>query len=247
MKNLISKSVKVFTMSALSAVLWVGTSHAAFILKVEDVTSGVTTFVTDNDVGDSPLTNTITGLINSTIFTPNASIVTSIGTSKPLGGNSNTVALMDLLNLDITSNNALDLVISLTDTDFDLNGVGGLGFGLFGASIGGTLGSNSLNSLQVDYYFNTSNLEFDTVGATSISTNTWNGPGAFSENVAKALVSPVNASFSLTQVATIHVEANQMISYDSEVSVVPEPSVLFLMGLGLIGLTVANRRKVQYV
>lgn len=245
MRNLISKSVKILTVSALSAVLWVGTSHAAFILKVEDVTNGVTTFVTDNGAGDS--TNTITGLINSTIVTPNASIVASMGTSKPLGGNSNTVALMDLLNLDITSSSALDLVISLTDTDFDLNGIGGLGFGFFGASIGGTLGFSPLNSLQVDYYFNTSNVEFDTVGATSISTATWNGPGAFSENIARTLVSPVNAPFSLTQIATIHVEAGQTISYDSEVTVVPEPSVLFLMGLGLIGLTVANRRKVQYV
>ena len=242
MRNLISKSVEVFIVSALSAVLWVGTSHAAFILKVEDVTNGVTTFVTDNGSGDSVA---ITGLINSTIVTPSASIVTSIGTSKPLGSNSNTVALMDLLNLDITANSSIDLVISLTDTDFDLNGLGGIGF--LGASIGGTLGFSPLNSLEVDYFFNTSNVAFDTVGATSISTATWNGPGAFSENVARVLVSPVNAPFSLTQIATIHVEAGQVISYDSEVTVIPEPSVLFLIGLGLIGLTVANRRKVQYV
>ena len=242
MRNLISKSVKILTVTALSTVLWVGTSHAAFILKVEDVTNGVTTFVNDNGVGDSVA---MTGLINSTIVTPNASIITSIGTSKPLGGNSPTVALMDLLNLDITSNSAIDIVISLTDTDFDLDGIGGLGLGFLGASIGGTLGSNIQNSLQVDYFFNTSNVAFDTVGATSISSATWNGPGGFSENVAKAQVNPVNAPFSLTQIATIHVEANQIISYDSEVSVVPEPSVLFLMGLGLIGLTVANRRKVQ--
>ncbi len=244
MNNLISKSVKVFTVSALSAVLWVGTSHAGFVLKVQDVTNGITTTVTDNGAGDL---SAIAGFINAMVITPNASIVTSIGTSKPLGGNSNIVALMDLLNVDITSNSALDLVISLTDTDFDLNGIGGPGFGLLGASIGGTMGSNPLNSLQVDYFFNTSNVEFDTVGATSISSNNWNGPGAFGENVARTLVNPVNAPFSLTQIATIHLEANQIISYDSEVTVVPEPSVLFLMGLGLIGLTVANRRKVKSV
>jgi len=244
MRSLISKSVKVFTVSALSAVLWVGTSHAGFVLKVQDVTNGITTTVADNGAGD---VTAIAGLINATVVTPNASIVTSIGTSKPLGGNSNTVALMDLLNVDISSNSAIDLVISLTDTDFDLNGIGGLGFGFLGASIGGTLGSNPLNSLQVDYFFNTSNVEFDTVGATSISSATWNGPGAFSEDVARTLVNPVNNPFSLTQIATIHVEANQIISYDSELTVVPEPSVLLLMGLGLIGLTATNRRRVKCV
>ena len=240
MRSLISKSVNVLTATALSTVLWVGTSHAAFILKVEDVTNGITTTVTDNGAGD---VSAIAGLINATVVTPNASIVTSIGTSKPLGGNSSTVALMDLLNVDISSNSAIDLVISLTDTDFDLNGIGGLGQGFLGASIGGTLGSNALNSLQVDYFFNTSNVAFDTVGATSIATNTWNGPGAFSENVAKALVSPVNDPFSLTQIATIHIEANQIISYDSELTVVPVPGVLFLLGLGMAGLMVVRRRK----
>ncbi len=241
MRKLISKSVKIFTVSALSAVLWVGTSHAGFVLKVQDVTNGVTTTIGDNGAGDvSP----IAGLINATVVTPNASIVTSIGTSKPLAGNSNTVALMDLLNVGITSNSAVDLIISLTDTDFDLNGIGGLGIGNLGASIGGTMGSNPLNSLQVDYFFNTSNGEFDTAGATSVSSTAWTGPGAFGENVASTQVSPVNAPFSLTQIATIHIEANQIISYDSELTVVPEPSVLLLMGLGMLGLTVVNRRKV---
>ncbi len=241
MRSIISKSVNIMTITALSTLLWAGTSHAGFVLKVQDVTNGITTTVGDNGPGD---VSAIAGLINATVVTPSASIVTSIGTSKPLGGNSSTLALMDLLNVGITSNSAIDLVISLTDTDFNLNGIGGLGIGNLGASIGGTLGSNPLNSLQVDYFFNTSNVEFDTVGATSVSSTTWNGPGAFGENVGSTQVSPVNAPFSLTQIATIHIEANQIISYDSELTVVPEPSVLLLMGLGLIGLTVVNRRKV---
>ncbi len=207
-------------------------NYAALHLKIEDMTNGgAAVMVADNDGNDLDTdAGAILSLINS------ASIkVTTVGTSKPLGANSNLVASLDLNNVVVTSTSAVDLRISLTDTDFQLNP----SEGSLIAGVGGTLGGAS--TAQFDYYYNTSNGEFDTVGAATVSTGTFaNGP--FSGSVGISGLTDLDNPFSLTQVANLSVAANEIISYDSDLRVVPEPSVLFLLGMGLLGFVGARGR-----
>ena len=232
MKYLFTCSSKALAASIIVSFLYFGTSQAVATmqLKVEDLTNGGTYSITDNGLGDGSAT---LGLLNSTIVTTNGDIFVSVGTSKPLGANSHLVAGLDLNNVLISSSSAIDLRITLTDVDYQLASPNGTLL----ASVGGTLGlsGNTLNSAQFDYYYNTSNGAFDITGAVHLASATHFGPGAFASNLGPAAAPGTDSPFSLTQIAELHLEAGQTISYDSDMNVVPEPSTLFLMGLGLFG------------
>jgi len=236
MRHLFTNSSKVLTASIVASFLYVSTAYAVptMQLKVEDLTNGSTTIIMDNGAGD---TSAIEGLLNSVINGVGGNIFVSIGTSKPLGPNSNLVAGLDLNNVLITSTAAVDLRITLTDVDYQLSSPNGT----LMASVGGTLGQSVLNSAHFDYYFDSTNTAFNTAGALHLASATHTGPGAFAENIGSAAALGTNNPFALTQIANLHLEAGQIISYDSDLNVVPEPSILVLLGLGLLGFAGSRR------
>ncbi len=213
-------------------------ADAAFKIRVTDTGNAQT--VEDNQAGD---TSPIAGSINATFNTANFQIVTTIGTSKPLGGNGNNLARVDLLNVNVTAlNGGGTLTIEITDTDFQL---GGPGPGGMTGSIGGTLGNSVNNTIQVNYVYDSGNAEFG--AGTTLSTGTFTGPGGFSGDFGPTQVNGVNNPFSMTQIVTITMVGNDTISYDSDhmVNAVPEPTSLLLFGSGLVGLGYLARRKNQ--
>ena len=219
-------------------------AQADFMIRVTDITAGTPSdVVTDNMLGDI---NGSLGLINSTFNTTNFQIVTTIGTSKPLGGNSDYLARMDLLNVNVTSSTGGGaLLIEITDTDFSLHSP--TGFGSFAGSIGGTLGLSANNTLNVDYYYDPNNAEFG-IGGTVLNSALFSGPGGFNHDLGPIAVNGVSGQFSLTQAVMITMNANDIISYDSDLMVqTPEPTSFLLFGSGLLGLGYLGRRKHQKV
>lgn len=216
-------------------------AQADFMIRVTDITAGTPSeVVTDNMVGD--MSGTL-GFLGTSFTTTNFSMVTTMGASKPLGGNSNYLARMDLLNMNVTSlGGGGTLLVEITDTDFSLNS--STGFGSFAASIGGTLGLSDSNTLNASYYYDPTNTEFGT-GGTTFNT-AFAGPGSFSQDLGPVAVDGVNGPFSLTQAIMISMNAGDIISYDSDLMVqTPEPTSFLLFGSGLVALGYLARRKQQ--
>lgn len=228
-------------------VLSANASYAVLKLEVENVTSGLTFFVTDNVLFDA---DPALGLLSAEHEFDDGSSTVSVGTSKPLGTNSDFAAGLGLLNVVITATTDANFIIRLTDTDFQLTPDSGVMFASVEGTLGTGTGTGTSNTAHFDYYLNTSNGAFDTVSAVHLSSNNFSGVGDFAQNVAPIQVAGIDQSFSLTQIAALHVDAGQTISYDSDLNVVPnavsEPGILALLGLGLLGM-VGGRRFTQSV
>ncbi len=243
-----AEKLMTFTLITLLS-LGVNVSQAALMLKITDtsvVGAPIVLTATDQVVGGggntTPDTNAgILGLLGALVSTPNFFLTTSSGSSKPIAPNSNTHGNLFLRELAISSVTGGWLTIEVSDNDFMLDGLGFNGF--LNASIAGRLGTNPLNTVQVDYFYNTSNVNFDTVGATLISSNLFSGGSGFSGSYGRAAINGVNQPFSITQVIKIHLEPNfQTLSFESDLNVVPEPEMLLVMGLGLAVLIFSVRR-----
>ncbi|SER77214.1 PEP-CTERM protein-sorting domain-containing protein [Nitrosomonas sp. Nm51] len=216
-------------------------SYATLMVRITDTPlTGPPTVITVTDqdaIGGTdaaPDNSGIPGLLTASFSTPNFFLSRTLGTSKPYPPNSNVLADLYIQQLAVSSVNGGTLTIEITDNDFVLDGDP---FGYLTAGIAGRLGANPLNTLMADYYYNTSNQLFDTAGATAVSSSVFSGGYGFGQGLGRVEVSGINQPFSVTQVITIQLEPNyQIMSFDSALRVVPEPGILFLMGLGIIAV-----------
>ncbi len=227
----------------------INSSHASLMLRITDTPlNGAPTVVTATDqligtgTGVAPDNSPgILGLLSASFSTPNFFLTTSMGASKPYPPNSEVMAGLFLRQLAISSINGGSLTIEISDNDFSLDGLGGNGF-ITGGFLG-SLGANPLNSIEIDYYYNTSNTLFDTVGASMISSEKISGGFGFNEGFGRIAVNDVNQPFSVTQVVKVNLQPNyQILSFESGLNVVPEPGILMLIGSGLMMLLAGYRK-----
>lgn len=176
-------------------------------------------------------TNANAGAITFSPSIGDFAINVTTGLSKPLltGGD----PLMDLntVNVQILGG-AHTLQIALSDTGFDIYG------GRITTDFGGTL-SGTGASLAYSAYYDAGNALFGQ--GTLIGTGS-SGPGAYSGS-ADGGWSP-NGPYSVTEILTL-TTGGGMTVFSGDFSVnVPEPGTLALIGLALLGLAVAHRRRV---
>ena len=218
------KLIKMLLVSAVVLFLASGNATASAILEISNGTDTETVYDLD---GDGVV------LFNGSIGSFSINITSAL--TKPAIGSADAPYLY--LNTVNVSNGCGTLTMRWTDTDFYLSpGLSG-----FYSEIGGT--TDGMVTSQV--YLDSGNTEFGM--ATQLSDF---GPffgrcpvnGYFSDG--STYSGMFSEPFSLTIVACITQSANDVTSFDTEVSAVPIPTTLFLFASGLFGL-VGIRRKMR--
>ena len=240
MKRLNSKLVKFLSGMALTVVA--GQSMAGAILVLDDSTvAGINDVLVMDDTAAGVVTpfgttthadsNAVAGVVTFSgttggIFDVNV----TTGISKPVIG----PRKIDLNSVNVNSSGAGTLTLGFSDIDF-VTPTSGASHN-FVSHIGGTTNGEVTALWAVD----DSNSYFATSGAVGTQ-----GPfsgGAFSATDTISTV--VSTPFSISQIVVIdHSTGGSITSFDMEVSEVPEPAVLGLLGFGLLGVGMAKRRR----
>ncbi len=208
------------TTTALTSALLLAApaAHATLLLMVDSTT------VTDNGAGDlNPTTGAITYSGGAANF--NIAVNTGIATSMPS---------IDLSNVLGQSTGAGTLVIKLTNTGL----TSPVGLQSWLTQFSGNVSGGSA-TVQAQTYIDTSNIAFGMGTALGNLTGTTSPFGLASMNVGGGMT-----PYSLTEVVTITATgANRNFSLDTQLSLVPEPASLGLLGAGLVGLGFVRRRR----
>lgn len=202
-----------------------GSAWATPTIRLFDGTNTVD--IADGGITDAnPLDGAVTYIGAVGAWTLNV----STGITKPFVGTA-LLPYMDLNSVN-TSAGAGSLQILFSETGF----MGDPGLGGFTTNVGGT----TAGTFGVKSFFDTGNVLFGTSGA--LAELGPFGPGAFAGSESNPAGS-INGLYSLTIDALINHETAGVTSFDAELTPVPEPGTMMLLGAGFLGLAIYGKRR----
>ena len=183
-------------------------------------------------------------IVQASVTIPGVSVTTTTG-SLP----SSTPPNMDIIGLNVQVGAGVHDVIMLFSQDGFNAATGG-----FNLSFGGTMSNPAGSTVSTSAYFDNAGVGANQLfcggagdncaaNGTLIGTIGPFGPGAFAGTTGG--VGALTTPYSITQVIRLHTTGPGVFSGDFELTAVPEPASLLLLGSGLVGVATRMRRKQQ--